>query len=230
MHPSVRLHVCRIVPGPWHTALPRIQLQYHSRGMASFFSCSLFFECLLKAPSGSAGGNSTAVVWPQMCLGMKRKGGTCTAPALTLGSMIFHPLALSCWSSANFMLTSSMESCSRSQKPARSWKVGTGNALGSCGDSEGPRWSHYMPRTPAVLAVGHHPRVVFTHHILLAESVKLLHLLGHEELSTAHSAADLLQDWQCWAESRQSYLQQGHRHPLPTIWDPLHRSQPLDPP
>lgn len=82
MHPSVQLHVCRIVPGPWHTALPRIQLQYHSRGMASFFPCSLFFKCLLKAPAGSAGGNSTAVFCPWMCLGMKRKGGTRTAPAL----------------------------------------------------------------------------------------------------------------------------------------------------
>jgi hypothetical protein len=29
-------------------------------------------------------------------------------------------------------VTSSMESCRRSQKPARSWKVGTGNAVGSC--------------------------------------------------------------------------------------------------
>ena len=67
------------------------------------------------------------------------------SPALTLGSTIFHPLALSCWSSANFMLTSSMESCRRSQKPARSWKVGTGNALGSCGD----RGTECHPRPPA---------------------------------------------------------------------------------
>lgn len=55
-----------------------------------------------------------------------------------------------------------------------------------------------------------------THHVLLAESVKLLHLLGHEELSTAHSAPDLLQDWWYRAESRQSDLLQGHGHPLPT--------------
>lgn len=34
-----------------------------------------------------------------------------------------------------------------------------------------------------------------THHVLLAEAVELLHLLGHEELGTAHSTPDLLQDW-----------------------------------
>lgn len=41
-----------------------------------------------------------------------------------------------------------------------------------------------------------------THHVLLAETVKLLHLLGHEELGAAHGAPDLLQDWQ--GESRRS--------------------------
>lgn len=46
-------------------------------------------------------------------------------------------MALSCCSSRNLRVTSSIESCRRSQKPARSWKVGTGNAVGSC--SEGRR-------------------------------------------------------------------------------------------
>lgn len=50
----------------------------------------------------------------------------------TLGSRSFQLLALSCCSSRNLRVTSSMESCRRSQKPARSWKVGTGNAVGSC--------------------------------------------------------------------------------------------------
>lgn len=53
-------------------------------------------------------------------------------PPPTLGSRSFQLLALSCWSSRNLRVTSSMESCRRSQKPARSWKVGTGNAVGSC--------------------------------------------------------------------------------------------------
>lgn len=42
-------------------------------------------------------------------------------------------LFLICCSWSNFMVTSSMESCSRSQNPARSWEVGRGMALGSCG-------------------------------------------------------------------------------------------------
>lgn len=47
-------------------------------------------------------------------------------------------MALSCCSSRNLRVTSSIESCRRSQKPARSWKVGTGNAVGSCsGRSQG---------------------------------------------------------------------------------------------
>lgn len=50
----------------------------------------------------------------------------------TLGSRSFQLLALSCCSSRNLRVTSSIESCRRSQKPARSWKVGTGNAVGSC--------------------------------------------------------------------------------------------------
>lgn len=50
----------------------------------------------------------------------------------TFGSRSFQLLALSCCSSRNLRVTSSMESCRRSQKPARSWKVGTGNAVGSC--------------------------------------------------------------------------------------------------
>lgn len=41
-------------------------------------------------------------------------------------------LFLICCSWSNFMVTSSMESCSRSQNPARSWEVGRGMALGSC--------------------------------------------------------------------------------------------------
>lgn len=49
----------------------------------------------------------------------------------TFGSRSFQLLALSCCSSRNLRVTSSMESCRRSQKPARSWKVGTGNAVGS---------------------------------------------------------------------------------------------------
>lgn len=47
-------------------------------------------------------------------------------------SIIFHSLSFSWCSSSNFMLTSSIESCSKSQKPARSWEVGLGMALGSC--------------------------------------------------------------------------------------------------
>lgn len=53
-------------------------------------------------------------------------------PPPTLGSRSFQLLALSCCSSRNLRVTSSIESCRRSQKPARSWKVGTGNAVGSC--------------------------------------------------------------------------------------------------
>lgn len=47
-------------------------------------------------------------------------------------SIIFHSLSFNWCSSSNFMLTSSIESCSKSQKPARSWEVGLGMALGSC--------------------------------------------------------------------------------------------------
>lgn len=46
-------------------------------------------------------------------------------------SMSLQLLFLICCSWSNFMVTSSMESCSRSQKPARSWEVGRGMALGS---------------------------------------------------------------------------------------------------
>lgn len=47
-------------------------------------------------------------------------------------SIIFHSLSFNWCSSSNFMLTSSIESCNKSQKPARSWEVGLGMALGSC--------------------------------------------------------------------------------------------------
>ena len=43
-----------------------------------------------------------------------------------------HWLLLICCSSSNLAVTSSMESCKRSQNPARSWDVGLGMALGSC--------------------------------------------------------------------------------------------------
>lgn len=46
-------------------------------------------------------------------------------------SIGLHLLFLICCSWSNFMVTSSMESCSRSQNPARSWEVGLGMALGS---------------------------------------------------------------------------------------------------
>lgn len=166
-----------------------------------FFSCSLFFKWLLKAPAGAFCRRQQR--FGHRCVGGRRREGRAPAPApcppaLTLGSMIFHPLALSCWSSANFMLTSSMESCSRSQKPARSWKVGTGKALGSCGDKRGRviPTEHRLCCPPAHQA---EPQPApggwtGTHHVLLAESVKLLHLLGHEELGAAHGAPDLLQD------------------------------------
>lgn len=36
------VHVRGIVPGPLQTALPRIRLQYRSRGMASFFPVLCF--------------------------------------------------------------------------------------------------------------------------------------------------------------------------------------------
>lgn len=42
-----------------------------------------------------------------------------------------HWLFLICCSSSNLAVTSSMESCKRSQNPARSWDVGLGMALGS---------------------------------------------------------------------------------------------------
>lgn len=141
------------LPGPLRAALPRnaqraIRETAAGASLALGFFPALFFKCLLKA---AAGDSPAAAVWAQMCLG-RRKEGEVTgdkcqrrSPALTLGSTIFHPLALSCWSSANFMLTSSMESCRRSQKPARSWKVGTGNALGSYGD----RGAEHHPRPPA---------------------------------------------------------------------------------
>lgn len=48
---------------------------------------------------------------------------------LSTGLQLFF---LICCSRSNFMVTSSMESCNRSQKPARSWEVGRGMALGSC--------------------------------------------------------------------------------------------------
>lgn len=67
-------------------------------------------------------GRESSRVWT---LGLK-------GPPPTLGSRSFQLLALSCCSSRNLRVTSSIESCRRSQKPARSWKVGTGNAVGSC--------------------------------------------------------------------------------------------------
>lgn len=48
-----------------------------------------------------------------------------------------------------------------------------------------------------------------THHVLLAEAVKLLHLLGHEELGTAHGTPDLLQDWQGGEQTVSAPM--GHR-------------------
>lgn len=56
-------------------------------------------------------------------------------PSLTFFSglsMALQLLFLICCSWSNFMVTSSMESCRRSQNPARSWEVGRGMALGSC--------------------------------------------------------------------------------------------------
>jgi len=62
--------------------------------------------------------------------------GSCIAHGLLTflsgDSIIFHSLSFNWCSSSNFMLTSSIESCSKSQKPARSWEVGLGMALGSC--------------------------------------------------------------------------------------------------
>lgn len=51
---------------------------------------------------------------------------------LTGLSIILQSLLLIFCSSSNLEVTSSMESCSRSQNPARSWEVGRGMALGSC--------------------------------------------------------------------------------------------------
>lgn len=88
------------------------------------------------SPAHTLWGRAFPRVWT---LGLK-------GPPPTLGSRSFQLLALSCCSSRNLRVTSSIESCRRSQKPARSWKVGTGNAVGSCSgrsqrggsQSEGP--------------------------------------------------------------------------------------------
>lgn len=191
-------------------------------------------------------GRAFSRVWT---LGLKR-------PSPTLGSRSFQLLALSCCSSRNLRVTSSIESCRRSQKPARSWKVGTGNAVGSCrgrrqrrgsqsgmsepqpgpekthphcqeaqlgrvgwkdwktGRQESPgfsflgtnTWSHLQAYTHTgsptrhTHLIGSTPKG--THHALLTQPEELLNLLGQEKLCTAHSTADLLQDWGAEGDSR----------------------------
>lgn len=51
---------------------------------------------------------------------------------LSWGSICFQLLAFNWWSSSNFILIFSMDNCSISQNPAKSWEVGRGCALGFC--------------------------------------------------------------------------------------------------
>ncbi len=51
-------------------------------------------------------------------------------------SISLQSLDLIFCNSLNLEVTSSMESCSRSQNPARSWEVGRGMALGSCNTND----------------------------------------------------------------------------------------------
>lgn len=194
-------------------------------------------------------GRESSRVWT---LGLK-------GPPPTLGSRSFQLLALSCCSSRNLRVTSSIESCRRSQKPARSWKVGTGNAVGSCrarrqkrgrqgdqrpsqaqrapptlfvrkpdlgewgGDWETRRqetrgfsllgtntWSHLQAYTHTgsptryTHLIGSTP--MGTHHALLTQPEELLNLLGQKKLCTAHSTADLLQDWRAEGNSRKGMM------------------------
>lgn len=51
---------------------------------------------------------------------------------LSCGSICFQLLAFNWWSSSNFILIFSMDNCSISQNPAKSWEAGLGWALGFC--------------------------------------------------------------------------------------------------
>lgn len=51
---------------------------------------------------------------------------------LSCGSICFQLLAFNWWSSSNFILIFSMDNCSISQNPAKSWEAGLGCALGFC--------------------------------------------------------------------------------------------------
>lgn len=55
---------------------------------------------------------------------------------LSWGSICFQLLAFNWWSSSNFILIFSMDNCSISQNPAKSWEVGRGCALGFCATEE----------------------------------------------------------------------------------------------
>lgn len=55
---------------------------------------------------------------------------------LSWGSICFQLLAFNWWSSSNFILIFSMDNCSISQNPAKSWEVGRGCALGFCTTEE----------------------------------------------------------------------------------------------
>jgi len=68
-------------------------------------------------------------------------------------STILHSLLLICCSSSNLAVTSSMESCRRSQNPARSWAVGRGIALGSCTKPETDQlyFTHWQTQTQSTV-------------------------------------------------------------------------------
>lgn len=51
---------------------------------------------------------------------------------LSCRSSCFQLLAFNWWSSSNFILIFSMDNCSISQNPAKSWEAGLGCALGFC--------------------------------------------------------------------------------------------------
>lgn len=109
--------------------------------LLSFFRCVMCFHRLQRF-----GGHDHLCYSSAHCHFSLGRGWRETKPIWILGPLTFfsvgslQPESLSLWRSWNLTLTSSMLSCSRSQKPARSWEVGWGYAAGSWAGRDVTHW------------------------------------------------------------------------------------------
>lgn len=115
---------------------------------------------------------------------------------LSWGSICFQLLAFNWWSSSNFILIFSMDNCSISQNPAKSWEVGRGCALGFCATEE-------KKKTTLVLVPLNVKHLCKWLRILLAKQFQQIQAIGETQRSKAerYLLAEFF-SWslaQCWA-------------------------------